>query len=204
MFQLRKRRVGTWYDWEKMDNKPNDLAGSAGPGAEHTAEATLALIPLPASVTPHPGAFVLGPGTRIVLAAQAPEEAARAGQYLAELLRRPTGLPLPIIEGESADSGDAIRLSLDPNIRHREGYRLLVSPSGINISALTSQGLFYGIQTLRQLAPVEVESPRVVAGGAWRVPAVEIKDEPRFSYRGMHLDVGRHFYPVAFIKKYID
>src|SRR5712692_6735292 len=116
--------------------KPNDLAGSDGPGAEHTAGPTLALVPLPASVTPHPGAFVLGPSTRIVLAARAQVEAAEVGQYLADLFRRPTGLPLPVIEGESADSSDAIRMSLDPSISHGEGYRLLVSPAGINISAL--------------------------------------------------------------------
>jgi hexosaminidase len=184
--------------------KPNNLAGSDGPGAEHTAGPTLALVPLPASVTPHPGAFVLGPSTRIVLAARAQVEAAEVGQYLADLFRRPAGLPLPVIEDENADSRDAIRLSLDPGISHSESYRLLVSPAGINISARTSHGLFYGVQTLRQIAPGEVESPQISAGVSWRVPAVEIDDVPRFPYRGMHLDVGRHFFPVAFIKKYVD
>ena len=184
--------------------KPNDLAGGDGPGAEQMAGPTLALVPLPASVAAQPGAFVLGPSTRIVLTGRAQVEAASVAQYLAELFRRPAGLPLPVVDGESANDSDAIRLSLDPGIGHPEAYRLLVSPAGIDLSARTSQGLFYGVQTLRQMAPVEVESPGIAAGVAWRLPAVEINDEPRFPYRGMHLDVGRHCFPVAFIRKYID
>jgi hexosaminidase len=184
--------------------KSNDLAATNGPGTEPAAEPTLALVPLPASVVPRSGAFVLGPSTRILLAAGTQVEAAPVGQYLAELFRRPTGLPLPVLEGGSTDEGNAITLSLDPGISHVEGYRLLVSPTRIKISARTSHGLFYGVQTLRQIAPVEVESPQIVAGVSWRLPAVEIEDAPRFPYRGMLLDVGRHFFPTAFIQKYID
>src|SRR5260370_13912511 len=97
--------------------KPNDLAGGDGPGAEQMAGPTLALVPLPASVAAHPGAFVLGPSTRIVLTGRAQVEAASVAQYLAELFRRPARLPLPVLDSESAHGSDAIRLGLDPGSR---------------------------------------------------------------------------------------
>jgi hexosaminidase len=81
-----------------------------------------------------------------------------------------------------------------------ERYRLTVTPSAVTISAPTHAGLFYGLQTLRQLLPASPAD----ASSDWSIPAVEIIDQPRFTYRGMHLDVGRHFFPVEFIKRYID
>jgi hexosaminidase len=75
-------------------------------------------------------------------------------------------------------------------------YDLIVSKNGIEISAAGNQGLFYGVQSLIQMLPLE--------GNAVRLPIMEIQDTPRFSYRGMHLDVCRHFFPVDFIKKYLD
>jgi len=89
-------------------------------------------------------------------------------------------------------------LRLDPAASaNPEGYLLLVTPGSVTISAPAHAGLFYGLQTLRQLLPAD-------AGADRAVPAVRIEDAPRFRYRGMHLDVGRHFFPVAFIKRYID
>ena len=81
---------------------------------------------------------------------------------------------------------------------------LSVTPKEIIIKARTAVGLFYAVQTLRQLLPVEVEKEQKVNGLILSVPACEIKDEPRFVYRGMHLDVCRHMFPVSFIKRYID
>jgi hexosaminidase len=86
----------------------------------------------------------------------------------------------------------------DPVI-DREGYALTVSPGSVTLTATAHAGLFYGLQTLRQLLP-----PITSDTGRVHVPAVKIRDTPRFGYRGMHLDVGRHFFPVAFIKRYID
>ncbi|HEX7051934.1 MAG TPA: beta-N-acetylhexosaminidase [Longimicrobiales bacterium] len=142
----------------------------------------------------------------------------------------------------SADSAPAtpagdIVLILDPaaSAADAEGYRLSVTPAGVTLAAADPAGLFYGLQTLRQLLPAAIETGDGVAtlgaGGEsadpsargrgaratgvvtaapsspptrWSIPAVEIEDAPRFPYRGMHLDVGRHFFPVAFIKKYLD
>jgi hexosaminidase len=86
-----------------------------------------------------------------------------------------------------------------------EAYRLVSSEDGIIITGNSGRGLFYGVQTLLQLLPPEVYGPRGLRGmPVLNIPAVTIEDEPRYAWRGMHLDVGRHLYPVEFIKKYID
>ncbi len=101
----------------------------------------------------------------------------------------------------------------DAEPRRPEGYTLDVSASGIHIGARDAAGAFWAAQTLRQLLPPEFEGGRrkagegTVAGGrrkAWRVPGVHIVDAPRFEWRGSMLDVGRHFFPPAFVKRYID
>ena len=100
-------------------------------------------------------------------------------------------------------SKDAIIFRLDKSLNNPEAYKLSVSPFDVTITAPTGAGAFYGIQSLVQLMPSGVFKP---GNKAKRIPVscVEIFDEPRFSYRGMHLDVGRHMFPVGFIKKYID
>jgi hexosaminidase len=85
--------------------------------------------------------------------------------------------------------------SVPPNLHQ---YTLSVAKNAITISAATDEGIFYGVQTLLQLLPVDT------AVNAYQIAAVDITDYPRFEYRGMHLDVSRHFFDVAFVKKYID
>ena len=85
--------------------------------------------------------------------------------------------------------------SVPPNLNQ---YTLSVVNDAITVSAATDEGIFYGVQTLLQLLPVDT------AGALLKIPAVAIMDYPRFNYRGMHLDVSRHFFDVAFVKKYID
>src|SRR4051812_11787867 len=89
-------------------------------------------------------------------------------------------------------NGVGVRIEIMPG-GAAESYRLVVTPRGATISAPDSAGLFYGLQTLRQL--VEARTP---------VRAISIDDAPRFRYRGLHLDVARHFMPVDFVKRYID
>jgi hexosaminidase len=93
-------------------------------------------------------------------------------------------------------------LILSPEVEAEEGYHLHATTRSIEISASTHAGLFYGLQTLSQLLRRDPAGSSTESG--WEVPAVTIEDAPRFSYRGMHLDVGRHFFPVSFIKRYID
>jgi len=102
-------------------------------------------------------------------------------------------------------STNVVTLLLVDTFKYAEGYRLNINPNDIQIIARTNQGLFYGIQSLLQLASEGVYLPakkrRITK---WKIPCVAILDTPRFTYRGMHLDVARHFYSVAFVKKYID
>mgnify|MGYP001173919427 FL=1 len=93
---------------------------------------------------------------------------------------------------------------LPKNTLGKEGYRLQVTEDSIEIEANEKNGFFYAIQTLLQLLPPEIYSSTTAIERSWEVPAVFIEDTPRFAYRGMHLDVSRHFYPVSFVKKYID
>jgi hexosaminidase len=86
-----------------------------------------------------------------------------------------------------------------------EGYRLTVTSNQITVVSNTPKGAFYALQSLYQLMPPDIFSPVLLKRKAtWRVPAVDIEDKPRFGYRGLHLDVSRHFQSVAFVKKYID
>ncbi len=86
----------------------------------------------------------------------------------------------------------------------KEGYQLDVELDRIFITANSDAGIFYAVQTLLQSLPVEIFSRKSVTGIDWKIPCSLINDKPRFSWRGMHLDVGRHFFPKEFVKKYID
>lgn len=96
------------------------------------------------------------------------------------------------------NSTKTITFRIDDAITNEEGYELKVTKDEIIIRSKNSKGAFYAVQSLLQLLPIESNS------NSFKIPCLEIKDEPQFSYRGMHLDVGRHFYSVNFIKKYID
>ena len=123
----------------------------------------------------------------------------RNAEFLSEYIQQSTGYApktKAIAAGEQVKN--AITLGLDPGIANKEGYVLTTTPEGISINGQTENGVFYGIQTLRKSIPAEAKGATIL------IPAGEIKDEPRFSYRGMHLDVSRHFFPLEFMKKYID
>lgn len=146
----------------------------------------VAVVPRPASVAQGSGWFQARATTPVEPAAGAPglaKPAALARELLATLA--PAG-----------DASGAIRLELArAGTLPAEGYELTATPGGVTIRGGDAAGLFYGLQTLRQLLPVD---------GSGRIPTVTIRDAPRFRYRGMHLDVARHVFPVAFIKRYID
>ncbi|GAA3438129.1 beta-N-acetylhexosaminidase [Kutzneria kofuensis] len=160
--------------------------------------APVRVAPEPSSVVTLPGqTFTLRPTTRIV----APAGAAETGQYLAGLLRPSTGFRLPVTSfGLPGD----IRLDLGgPSSLGDEGYRLTVTALGVEIAAHASAGLYYGVQTLRQLLPAKVEA-RTVQSGPWTVRGVTVQDTPRYAWRGAMLDVARHFFPVAQVEQYVD
>jgi hexosaminidase len=157
------------------------------------------LVPQPAEYVRKTGAFEVLPSTVIVSSGVAIEEA----QKLAVMLRRSTGYPLPIQPKKPAK--DFIEIQALPEMKWlgKEGYRLNVRSDYVSLRSLAGAGLFRGIQTLRQLLPVAVESDQPVMAD-WKVPAVDVSDTPSSGWRGMHLDVSRHFFGVSEIKKFLD
>ncbi|MCT2591078.1 beta-N-acetylhexosaminidase [Streptomyces sp. N2-109] len=162
------------------------------------------VIPAPASVQPGGEPYALGERTRI----QVPRDSRQArevGERLAALLRPSTGFALPVTaHREGRPGGGGIQLKLDgPRKLGKEGYRLDVSPRGAVLQARTQTGLFYGVQTLRQLLPERVEA-RSAQQGPWLLAGGRITDLPRYEYRGAMLDVSRHFLTVDQVKHYVD
>lgn len=121
----------------------------------------------------------------------------RNAQMLATYIKQSTGIQ-PIIDKKGKD-GTTIVLGIDTSIDNSEGYRLEVRHNQISIYGASSAGVFYGIQTLRKALPVAKGKLTQV-----EVPAVNISDEPRFAYRGTHLDVSRHFVSTDSVKRFID
>ncbi|MDO5977366.1 beta-N-acetylhexosaminidase [Flavivirga spongiicola] len=159
------------------------------------AEQDYQIIPKPLKMELLTGKFLVDSNTKIVSS----EVLKNEGEFLAGMLSAATGETVAF----SSEGKGNIELKLDDTIENEEGYVLDVAFNKIEISGKTAQGVFYGIQTLRQLMPASMET----GDGTLKeltIPAVAIKDNPRYKYRGMHLDVARHFFPVDFIKKYID
>jgi hexosaminidase len=168
-------------------------------GAQST---ELAIIPRPVSLTRGSGNFTLSGRTVISTDRGDSAVAARFARSIASA----TGFALPVRIG-SATSGNRIvfqRAARDTTLGD-EGYRLDVKPSVVTITANAPAGAFYATQTIRQLLSPDIYRAAPVAPQrTWTMPAVRIVDRPRFGYRGMHLDVARHFMPKEFVKKYID
>lgn len=167
-----------------------------------TAQQAPAIIPLPVHVSVSGGSdFVITATTRIrVVWATLP-----IGHQLAAWLAPATGFWLPVVTDENLQDGD-ITLSIggDRSRLGPEGYTLSSSRRGVEIRAAEPAGVFYGVQTLRQLLPPPIFRDAELERASWRVPAVRIEDWPRFAWRGAHLDVARHFMPKEFVKRYID
>jgi hexosaminidase len=163
----------------------------------------VSIVPKPSSIVQELGLFSLTSGTTIFCSDTLIGVRQVAG-YLADRLRGATGFKLRTVDGgNKAKSSILLITTNDPGLGE-EGYSLVVAKDHIQISANARAGLFYGAQTLLQLLPPEVYSPHKVSRKNWTIPCVEIKDSPRFTWRGMHLDVSRHFLPKEFIKTYID
>ena len=162
---------------------------AGAPPAEET-PTTLArtVIPTPVSRIPGEGTFTLDNHSAV----DGRGAAAPVAEYLVNLLRPMTGLPLPL-----SGRGN-ITLIVEPG-HTPGGYDLRVTPDGIWIAANEASGLFDGVQTLRQLLP-----PKTSTTTRYGIAATTITDYPRYTYRGAMLDVARHFFPVSVVKRYID
>lgn len=155
------------------------------------------LIPMPAQVTKSKGEFRLKPGTLIVPVDVTAKELA---DLLALRLRTLTGYNLRV--GHSSRRSNVIRFVRDTTVKGDKGaYRLWVTPKGVQISAAAPEGWFYGMQSLVQLLPPGTEPG--VSPSDIRIPAVKIADAPRFQWRGLMIDVSRHFFSKEVVKRYI-
>ncbi|MCB0807008.1 MAG: beta-N-acetylhexosaminidase [Bacteroidales bacterium] len=160
----------------------------------------LKIIPQPVSYEVHSDFFKIDKETKIWL--EGDVDLSSEADYLTEILNESTGFALPIIKDEQRSN--VIILKGEKGFgTGNEAYDLDVSSKKIVIRASHKAGVFYGIQTLLQLFPPEVYV-RFADQSEIKIPACSISDHPRFEWRGMHLDVSRHFFPVTFIKKYID
>ncbi len=165
------------------------------------------VIPAPAIVHKKPGRFRITPSLRI-LSGSNNSSVRRTVNSFAEKLRKIEGWDVPILTDSQIEIRDnifVIQLKSDKLHLGSEGYELEINPTSMFLHAYMPNGLFYGLQTLLQLLPPEIESGQNLSGlNQMTLSCMKITDMPRFPYRGMHLDVGRHFFPVSFIKKYID
>ena len=157
------------------------------------------IIPIPQKMEVQTGVFTVNNKTVIVRNTAWIEVA----ELLNNQLNITGGWNKQVVKNSKNLVKESIQFAQDESITE-EGYKLEVSPKQVLITAKTAKGAFYGVQTLLQLLPTEVFKNTKSEGVKWTIPCCKIEDAPRYSYRGLHLDVARHFSPVSFIKKYID
>lgn len=169
-------------------------AASAAPKADYAK-----VVPVPDKIVPNAkgGSYELAASTRIYYTS-GQADMARNAQFLAQYIKDMTKLSLTpaAVKGKGKDG---ISLVLAPKAKLApEAYEISVDRKGVTITGKTAAGVFYGIQTLRKSLPV------LQSAGTVELPAARVEAAPRFGYRGMMLDCSRHFFPVKFIKEYID
>ena len=154
------------------------------------------VIPMPNDVTFSEGVYSVAQAT-VAWDAEWDEQSNNAIKAFSQALRAATGK-----EPKADGSGGIIVFTVNPNLGAEE-YALNVNANGVSVEASAFPGLFYGIQTLKQMLPAEIYGGRK-AKADWVLPYVSILDAPRFDYRGIHLDACRHFWTVEETKRYID
>ncbi|MBS7342584.1 MAG: family 20 glycosylhydrolase [Parabacteroides sp.] len=160
-----------------------------------TTVANYEVVPMPLEInTTQQASFLLKSGVTVYYPA-GNEKMQRNAEFLASYVKAQTGIELQVQAGEGGKGGIVLQLGLAND--NPEAYQLKVDANQVVISSPSEAGVFYGIQTLRKAVDV-------AEGSDVELPAVEIKDQPRFGYRGMMLDVGRHFFSMDEIKTYID
>lgn len=165
-------------------------------------QAEVKLIPLPIEIKPGKKSFEFDVDTRLVLQ---PYDSImkETTSFFCDLVRSSTGFPLPVVSGKAGKNSLVCRIN---SRLEKEAYRLKVTKDGIVVEASDAAGIFYGLQTIRQLLPATIETPVSMDIGTqkWSIDCVEIHDKPSFEYRGMMLDVCRHFMPKEFVMRMID
>jgi hexosaminidase len=169
------------------------IAAASGAANSQDVNPNLGIIPAPVSIKRMPGEFILNRQTTLL----ADSTINKAVLFLADYLKNTAMLRVPLKPNNgTATTNSLVLTSKGAGNLPAEGYRLTITPQRIIIAG-KGAGLFYGVQTLIQLMPSE-------RGATAKLPCVQIEDYPHFGYRGLMLDVSRHFFPVEVVKKYID
>ena len=162
------------------------------------------IVPEPVSMHINHGYFHLNRTTRII---STTKQTAGVAAMMEGMLNEPAGFHITVKNENNGKAVNAIILKLNTTPNKGlgdEGYTLEVSPQRVLIAANKPHGLFYGMQTLMQLLPPDIESKTAVKAVKWEIPCVNILDYPRFGWRGLMLDVSRHFFSKEFVEMYID
>ncbi len=158
----------------------------------------ISIIPKPVKIKVTGGVFNLTPATKILIN-EPTDELKKLGELVASNIHDlPGGKSLATAKTNSASPTSFILLQIKKDFLTPEAYSLEIKPNKITITAGSGAGIFYAIQSLIQMMPIEPKQKN------FSIPCALIEDAPRFKWRGVHLDVCRHLFPVAFIKKYID
>lgn len=172
-------------------------AQAAHAQGDAASDARYAVIPRPTVLTPTSGQYRI---TAATVVRTSPEFRRVARRFVRDISGA-TGFDLAIAPLTAGARGITLRKVAGLPL---EGYRLDVTAQGITVQASDSTGAFYALETVKQLLPAAIYREAEIRGVSWAVPAVHIEDAPRFPWRGSHMDVGRHFQPKEFVKKYID
>lgn len=175
------------------------------------AEAVLnlpSILPKPVNYEAGTGQFVLTQNTSIYVAGNTNEETEeiyKIGKMLADKLNASTGFNISVIKSNDPRSGSIYLTTIGgTSDKGNEGYDLCTTADKVTLTAYKPEGVFRGIQTLRQLLPAEVEKNTVIPGVQWVIPCSNISDKPSYDYRGLMLDVTRHFFTVDQVERQID
>jgi hexosaminidase len=167
----------------------------------------ISIVPMPVKMQTGAGQFVINRFTLILVKGN-DEEVTRIARFFADRIRYSGG---PLFEVRAMTKNDnklpavVFARQLQNSSLPEEGYDLKISTKQVLLTAKTSAGLFHGVQTLFQLLPPDISCHNLpMSFKEWELPVVRITDYPRYPYRGMHLDVSRHFFPKEFVKRYID
>ena len=166
------------------------------------------IIPKPLSYEKGEGKFVLNKDTSIYVKGNTKEETEeiiKIAEFLKEKLKPATGFELKIIESDNVPKGSIYLTTVGGEEgKGDEGYKIITTPDNVKIIAYKPEGLSRAVQTLRQLLPTAIEKDTLVTNVEWSIPSSTIDDKPEYGYRGLMIDVVRHFFTVDEIKRQID
>lgn len=168
----------------------------------YLSQASVSIIPMPQKCVEKKGVFTINNETTIYLSDDN-KDMRSAITLWNDLMATAAGFQLKL--SSKPKSSNVIRCHINSSLSNEEAYKLTVLRASIKIEAKTPKGVFYAFQTLRQLMPPAIEqNTKVEEDFVWKVPCVVIEDTPSFTYRGLMLDVSRHFMPKEMVKRYID